>query len=133
MDARSWAGSVIWSNEDEPLLVRTVTAELRLDDQGGRVLSDVGLFGSRLDIRFGWAEVKKVERLRFCGIPILGEALRVTLTKNTPTANQRGVFGGAFTFGGLMRKRTTAQMLDFAESKGVKVQRKALFAFSYDP
>src|SRR5215218_232615 len=91
MDARSWAGSGIWSNEDEPLLVRTVTAELRLDDQGGRVLSDVGLFGSRLDIRFGWAEVKKVERLRFCGIPILGEALRVTLTKNTPTANQRGV------------------------------------------
>ena len=42
------------------------------------------------------------------------------------------MFGGVFTFGGPMRKRTTAQILDFCESKGVKVQRKALFAFSYD-
>jgi hypothetical protein len=128
MDARSWAGSVIWSKEDEPLQVRRVSAELRLDDEGGRLLSDVGLSGSKLDIRFGWAEVKKIERLRFWGVPLLGEALRFTLKKNTPAANQSGLFAGVFTFGGLMRKRTTAQMLDFAESKGVKVERKARFA-----
>jgi hypothetical protein len=128
MDARSWAGSVIWSKEDEPLQVRRVSAELRLDDEGGRLLSDVGLSGSKLDIRFGWAEVKKIERLRFWGVPLLGEALRFTLKKNTPAANQSGLFAGVFTFGGLMRKRTTAQMLDFAESKGVKVERKAHFA-----
>jgi hypothetical protein len=132
MDAKSWTGSVIWSNEDEPLVVRRVTAELRLDDEGARVLSDVGLFGSRLDIRFEWAEVEKVERLRFWGIPLWGEALRFTLTKNTPASDRRGVFGGVFTFGGPMRKRTNAQLLDFCESKGVKVQRKALFAISYD-
>jgi hypothetical protein len=128
MDARSWAGLVIWSNEHDTLLVRRVTAELRLDDEGGRVLSDAGLSGSKLDIRIGWAEVQKVERLRFWGVPVLGEALRFTLKKNTPAANRSGLFAGVFTFGGLMRKRTTAQMLDVAESKGVKVDRKARFA-----
>jgi hypothetical protein len=128
MNAKSWAGAVLWSKEDEPLQVRRVTAELRLDDEGGRLLSDVSLSESKLDIRFGWAEVQKIERLRFWGVPVLGEALRFTLTKNTPAANQSGLFARVFTFGGLMRKRTTAQMLDLAESKGVKVERKARFA-----
>jgi len=128
MNAKSWAGVVLWSKKDEPWLVRRVSAQLRLDDEGGRLLSDVGLFGSKIDIRFGWAEVQKVERLRFWGVPVLGETLRFTLAKNTAAANQSGLFAGVFTFGGLMRKRTTAQMLDVAESKGVKVDRKARFA-----
>ena len=128
MNAKSWTGLVIWSKKDEPLLVRRVTAELRLDDEGGWLLSDVGLFGSKVDIRFGWAEVQKVEKLRALGVPVLGEALRFTLKKNTQAADRSEVFGAVFAFGGLMRKRTSAQILDLAESKGVKVERKARFA-----
>ena|SRR5919202_3114057 len=125
MSAKSWTGAVVWFQEDEPLMVRRVSAELRLDHQGGRLLSDVGLFGSKIDIRFERREVEKVERIRYLGLPILGESLRFTLKKNSPAAKKCRVF----TFGGLMRKRTTAQMLDLAESQGVKVERRAHFAF----
>lgn len=84
----------------------------------------MGLFGAKLAIRFGWGEVQKVERIRYLGIPVLGEAIRFTLARNAPAVK----LGGVFAFGGVMRKRTTAQILDFAESKGVKVERKARFA-----
>jgi hypothetical protein len=59
MDAKRWTGIVVWVDGDEPFISRRVTAELHLDDQGGRLLSDVGLFGSKIDIRFGWGEVER--------------------------------------------------------------------------
>jgi hypothetical protein len=53
MSAKGWTSSVVWSNKDEPLLVRRVTAGLRLDDEGGRLISDVGQFGSKVDLNPG--------------------------------------------------------------------------------
>jgi hypothetical protein len=68
------------------------------------LLSDVGLFGAKIDVRFGWAEVERVERLRSWGLLRLGAALRFTLAKNTAAANQRGLFAGVFTFGDPLSK-----------------------------
>jgi hypothetical protein len=74
----------------------------------------------------------KVERVRFWGLLRLGAALRFTLAKTTAAAKQGGLFAGVFTFGGPLSKRTTEQMVEVVESKGVKVERKRRFAFSYD-
>ena len=33
----------------------------------------------RVDLRFGWEEVEKIERMRYVDIPFLTEAVRFTL------------------------------------------------------
>ena len=76
----------------------------------------------RVDLRFGWEEVEKIERMRYLGIPFLGEAVRFTL-KPAPT----GTGSRTFSFGGIMTKRTTKEIVDFGESEGVRVEREAKF------
>ncbi len=76
----------------------------------------------RVDVRFGWEEVEKIERMRYLGIPFLGEAVRFTL-KEGPT----GTGSRIFSFGGVMTKRTAEEIVAFGESKGVEVEREAKF------
>ncbi len=76
----------------------------------------------RVDLRFGWEEVEKIERIRYLGIPFLGEAARFTLQEH-PT----GTGSRTFSFGGRMTKRSTKEIADFGESEGVKVEREARF------
>ena len=76
----------------------------------------------RVDLRFGWEEVEKIERMRYVGIPFLTEAVRFTL-KAAPT----GTGSRTFSFGGIMTKRITEEIVDFGESEGVRVEREAKF------
>lgn len=125
MTGRSWAGGALWRDEGNVVLGRRAPAELHLNDEGGLLRSDTGLLGARADIRFLWSEVEKAERVRYMGIPFLGEAVRFTL-KRTPKRNSSRVFG----FGGMMRKKTTLEILDLAESKGVRVAREGQIGFT---
>jgi hypothetical protein len=66
--------------------------------------------------------VEKIERMRYLGIPFLGEAVRFTLRESPLGTGSR-----IFSFGGIMTKRTTDEIVDFGESKGAEVEREAKF------
>jgi hypothetical protein len=74
----------------------------------------------RVDLRFGWEEVEKIERMRYLGIPFLGEAVRFTLKPGPTDTGSR-----TFSFGGIKTKRTTEEIVDFGETEGVRVEREA--------
>ena len=76
----------------------------------------------RIDVRFGWEEVQKIERMPYLGIPFLGEAVRFTLKPGPMGSGSR-----TFSFGGIMTKRTTQEIVDFGETEGVRVEREAKF------
>jgi hypothetical protein len=76
----------------------------------------------RVDLWFGWEEVEKIERMRYLGIPFLGEAIRFTL-KPAPT----GTGSRTFSFGGIMSRRTTEEIVAFGETEGVRVEREIKF------
>ncbi len=115
----------MWREEGDPFPIRKAAgaAALFLDRKGG-VLKAGPAFPETLgvDLRFGWDEVEKIERMRYLGLPFLGEAVRFTL-KEGPT----GTGSRMFSFGGMMTKRTTDEIVDFGESEGVKVEREAKF------
>ncbi len=125
MSGKSWTGSAVWREEGDPFPIRKAAgaAALLLDQEGG-LLKAGPTFPKTLgvDLRFGWYEVEKIERMRYLGIPFLGEAVRFTLKEN-PT----GTGSRMFSFGGMMTKRTTNEIVDFGESEGVKVEREAKF------
>jgi hypothetical protein len=125
MNSKSWTGSAVWREEGDPFPIRKPAgaAVLLLDREGG-LLKAGPTFPKTLgvDLRFGWDEVEKIERMRYLGIPFLGEAVRFTLQEH-PT----GTGSRTFSFGGMMTKRTTNEIVDFGESEGVKVERKARF------
>jgi hypothetical protein len=125
MNSKSWTGSAVWREEGDPFPIRKPAgaAVLLLDREGG-LLKAGPTFPKTLgvDLRFGWDEVEKIERMRYLGIPFLGEAVRFTLHEH-PT----GTGSRTFSFGGMMTKRTTNEIVDFGESEGVKVERKARF------
>jgi hypothetical protein len=122
---KSWTGTAVWREEGDPFPIRKAAgaAALLLDEEGG-LLKAGPTFPKTLavDVRFGWEEVEKIERMRYLGIPFLGEAVRFTL-KEGPT----GTGSRIFSFGGVMRKRTTEEIVAFGESKGVEVEREAKF------
>ena len=125
MNRKSWTGSAVWREEGDPFPIRKPAgaAVLLLDREGG-LLKAGPTFPKALgvDLRFVWDEVVKIERMRYLGIPFLGEAVRFTLQKR-PT----GTGSRTFSFGGMMTKRTTNEIVDFGESEGVKVEREPRF------
>ena len=125
MNSKSWKGTAVWREESEPFPIRKPAgpAMLVLNDEGGLLRAGPTFPETlRVDCRFGWEEVQKIERMRYVGIPFLSEAVRFTL-KPTPT----GTGSRTFSFGGIMRKRTTDEIVDFGQREGVRVEREAKF------
>jgi hypothetical protein len=125
MNGKSWTGTAVWREEGDPFSIRKAAgaAALVLDEEGG-LLKAGPTFPETLrsDVRFGWDEVEKIERMRYLGIPFLEEAVRFTLREGLMGTNSR-----IFSFGGIMAKRTTEEIVAFGESKGVEVEREARF------
>ena len=123
MNGKTWTGSAVWREEGDPYPIRKAAgaAALLLNREGG-LLKAGPTFPKTLevDIRFGWDEVEKIERMCYLGVPFLGEAVRFTLKEDPTGAGLR-----MFSFGGMMTKRTTHEIVDFGEAEGVKVERQA--------
>ena len=127
MDSKSWTGTAVWREESEPFPIRKPAgpAVLLLNDKGGLLRAGPTFPETlRVDLRFDWEEVQKIEMMRYLGIPFLDEAVRFTL-KPGPT----GTGSRTFSFGGFMTKRTIEEIVDFGESEGVRVEREAKFKF----
>jgi hypothetical protein len=125
MNSKSWTGTAVWREEGEPFQIRKPAgpAVLLLNDEGGLLRAGPTFPATlRVDLRFGWEEVEKIERMRYLGILFLGEAVRFTL-KPAPT----GTGSRTFSFGGIMTRRTIEEIVDFGESEGVRVEREAKF------
>ena len=126
INSKSWTGTAVWREESDPFPIRKAAgpARLLLNDEGGLLRAGPTFPETlRVDVRFGWEEVEKIERMRYLlGIPFLNEAVRFTL-KPVPT----GTGSRTFSFGGIMTKRTTEEIVDFGESEGVSVEREAKF------
>jgi hypothetical protein len=125
MNGKSWTGTAVWREEGDPFPIRKAAgaAALLLDDEGGLLKAGPTFPKTlRVDVRFGWDEVEKIERMRYLGIPFLGEAVRFTLKEGPPGTGSR-----IFSFGGVMTKRTTEEIVAFGETKGVEVEREAKF------
>jgi hypothetical protein len=125
INSKSWTGTAVWREESEPFPIRKPAgpAMLVLNDEGGLLRAGPTFPETlRVDCRFGWEEVQKIERMRYVGIPFLNEAVRFTL-KPTPTRTG----SRTFSFGGIMTKRTTQEIVDFGQREGVRVEREAKF------
>jgi hypothetical protein len=125
MSGKSWTGTAVWREEGDPFPIRKAAgaAALLLDEKGG-LLRAGPTFPKTLgvDVRFGWDEVEKIERMRYLGIPFLDEGVRFTLKEGHTGTGSR-----IFSFGGVMTKRTAEEIVAFGESKGVEVEREAKF------
>jgi hypothetical protein len=126
INSKSWTGTAVWREESDPFPIRKAAgpARLLLNDEGGLLRAGPTFPETlRVDVRFGWEEVEKIERMRYLlGIPFLNEAVRFTLKPGPTRTGSR-----TFSFGGIMRKRTTEEIVDFGESEGVRVEREAKF------
>ena len=125
INSKSWTGTAVWREEGGPFPIRKAAgaAALLLDEEGGLLKAGPTFPKTlRVDVRFGWDEVEKIERMRYLGIPFLGEAVRFTLRGSSVGTGSR-----IFSFGGIMTKRTTEEIVDFGESKGAEVEREAKF------
>ena len=72
----------MWREEGGPFPIRKPDgpAVLVIDDEGGLLRARPTIPETlRIDGRFGWEEVQKIERMPYLGIPFLGEAVRFTL------------------------------------------------------
>jgi hypothetical protein len=125
MNGNTWTGTAVWREEGERFPIRKAAgaAALLLDEDGG-LLKAGPTFPQmlRVDVRFGWDEVEKIVKMSYLGIPFLDEAVRFTLREG-PT----GTGSRMFSFGGMMTRGSTDEIIDFGESKGVKVERVAKF------
>jgi hypothetical protein len=126
INSKSWTGTAVWREESDPFPIRKAAgpARLLLNDEGGLLRAGPTFPETlRVDVRFGWEEVEKIERMRYLlGIPFLNEAVRFTLKPGPTRTGSR-----TFSFGGIMTKRTTEEIVDFGESEGVRVEREATF------
>jgi hypothetical protein len=125
MNGKSWTGTAVWREEGEPFPIRKAAgaAALLLDEKGGLLKAGPTFPETlRVDVRFGWDEVEKIERMLYLGIPFLEEAVRFTLREGLMGTGSR-----TFSFGGIMAKRTAEEIVAFGESKGVEVEREARF------
>jgi hypothetical protein len=92
------------------------SVRLRLDARGGQ------LFWSKRtepEVEFSWSEVREMERVRIFALPFLGEGVRVTFKEIVAKGIPR-----RFLFFSWSKGRTL-DILGYAESKGVKVERRA--------
>jgi hypothetical protein len=126
INSKSWTGTAVWREESDPFPIRKAAgpARLLLNDEGGLLRAGPTFPETlRVDVRFGWEEVEKIERMRYLlGIPFLNEAVRFTLKPGPTRTGSR-----TFSFGGIMTKRTTEEIVDFGEAEGVRVEREAKF------
>jgi hypothetical protein len=125
INSSRWTGTAVWREEGDPFPIRKAAgpAVLVLDDEGGLLRAGPTFPETlRVDLWFGWEEVEKIERMRYLGIPFLGEAIRFTL-KPAPT----GTGSRTFSFGGIMSRRTTEEIVAFGETEGVRVEREIKF------
>src|SRR5918998_913471 len=125
MNAKSWTGTAVWREEGDPFPIRKAAgaAALLLNEEGGLIKAGPTFPETlRVDVRFGWDEVEKIERMRYLGIPFPEEAVRFTLKDSTLGTGSR-----IFSFGGIMAKRTAEEIVAFGESKGVGVERVPKF------
>jgi hypothetical protein len=115
INSKSWTGTAVWREESDPFPIRKAAgpARLLLNDEGGLLRAGPTFPETlRVDVRFGWEEVEKIERMRYLlGIPFLNEAVRFTLKPGPTRTGSR-----TFSFGGIM-----------TESEGVRVEREAKF------
>ena len=119
----TWTGGAAWIPEGA-LLGRGVprgTVELHLDREGGWLRSDTFPFGVKADIRFAWREVEKVERIRVP--PFMQGGVRFILTRTSARSTSRN-----FVF--YTGKRQSLEIISWAGSNGVRVERKARFSIS---
>jgi len=129
-DAREWTGGAYWHRWGGPVFfsdarvwsTRYATwpyVRLRLCNDGGQLLY---ARSGDPEIEFRWPEVREAKRVRLLAIPFLGEAVRFTfeewVQRGLPKQRKRFLF-----FSGT--KRRTGEILGIANSKGVKVDRKA--------
>jgi hypothetical protein len=125
INSKSWTGTAVWREEGDPFPIRKPAgpAVLVLNDEGGLLQAGPSFPETlRVDLQFGWEEVEKIERMRYLGIPFLGEAVRFTLKPGPAGTGSR-----TFSFGGILSKRTTDEIVAFGESEGVRVEREAKF------
>ena len=126
VSGRTWGGAACWNYRRRRSLFgdrvwRTGYASypyvrLRLDDAGCVILRSGR---SQPEIMFAWPEVERMERVRVFGLPLLGEAVRITLKEEMYWGIPRRLL-----FFSRTRARTR-EILGFAESRGVKVRRRA--------
>jgi hypothetical protein len=124
VSSRTWAGGARWNyRRRHPLFGDRVWltgyasypyVRLRLDDEGGTLLHPSR---SQPEIVFAWPEVEKMERV--FGLPFLGEGVRITLKEVMFWGIPRRLLFFTRT------RARTREILGFAESKGVKVKRRA--------
>jgi hypothetical protein len=129
MNAKSWTGTAVWREVGDPFPIRKAAgaAALLLDEEGGLLKAGPAFPKTlRVEVRFGWEEVEKIERMRYLGIPFLGEAVRFTLRGGgAPYYMARG--SRIFSFGGIMTKRIPDEIVAFGESRGAEVEREVKF------
>jgi len=126
VSGRSWGGAACWNyRRRHPLFGDSAWLtghrsypylRLHLDDRGG-VLLHPGR--SQPEIVFAWPEVEKMERVRVFGLPSLSEGVRITLREEMFWGIPRRLL-----FFSRTRARTR-EILGFAESRGVRVKRRA--------
>jgi hypothetical protein len=126
VSSRSWTGGAFWNyRRRHPLFGDRAwltgyagypNVQLRLDDKGGTLLR---AGQSQPEIMFAWPDIEKMERVRVFVFPILGEGVRITLKE----AMFWGIPRRLLFFSGTRER--TMDILRFAESKGVKVRRRA--------
>ncbi len=72
MNSKSWTGSAVWREEGDPFTIRKAAgaAVLLLDQEGGLLKAGPTFPKTlRIDLRFGWDEVEKIERMRTSASP----------------------------------------------------------------
>ena len=125
-EARTWTGGAYWHRQGRHPFFSIrgwITkyapfpyVRLRLDDGGGQLLNAKR---AEPEVEFAWPEVREMQRVRIFGLPFLGEGVRITfkelLAKGIP---KRFLF---FSWS----KGRTEDILEFAESRGVRVERRA--------
>ena len=120
INSKSWTGTAVWREEGDPFPIRKPAgpAVLVLNDAGGLLQAGPSFPETlRIDLQFGWEEVEKIERMRYLGIPFLGEAVRFTLKPGPAGTGSR-----TFSFGGILSKRTTDEIVAFGESEGTRLR-----------
>ena len=126
MSSRSWAGGAYWNYRrrhhlfgDRAWLTGYASypdVQLRLDDNGGTLLR---ARSSQPEIVFAWPDVERMERVRVFVFPFLGEGVRITLKEVMFWGIPRRLLFFS------SRRARTMDILGYAESKGVKVRRRA--------
>jgi hypothetical protein len=125
--AKTWTGGAYWHRPGgghHPFSIRRWMTKyapfpyvrLRLDAEGGQLL-----YAKRdePEVQFGWPDVREMERVRIFALPFLGEGVRVTFKEGIARGTPK-----RFLFFSWSKARTE-DILGFAESRGVRIERRA--------